>query len=131
MGSRTPVPRLPGDAVDPFPFYEQRRRYGDVFWDESAQAWLILGYHQAKRVLGGSGWTVTPPTETSAAVQDSIDAEFFEHSMLITDGPAHQRLCRAAQDVFTPSFIAKLSPGVDAIAGATIDSARPVRCSTS
>ena len=40
--------RLPWEAVDPYPFYEDRRREGSVVWDDDAGAWLILGYHAAR-----------------------------------------------------------------------------------
>lgn len=46
--------RLPWDAADPYPFYEARRRDGDVVWDNVAQGWLVLGYDAARQVLGGS-----------------------------------------------------------------------------
>jgi len=118
----TAVPRLPWDAADPFPFYERRRRDGDVVWDEAAQAWLILGYHAAQQVLSGSGWTHDPLASPNAlTVRDSISPELFRQSMLVNDGAAHQRLRGAVRDVFSPAFITGLSAGVDAIAEATID----------
>lgn len=54
------VPRLPWDAADPYPFYEERRRGGDVVWDDTAQGWLVLGYEAARQVLGGAEWTSDP-----------------------------------------------------------------------
>jgi cytochrome P450 len=49
--------RLPWDPADPYPFYEERRRAGEVVWDDTAQAWLVLSYHAARQVLGGSQWS--------------------------------------------------------------------------
>ena len=119
---RTAVPRLPWDAVDPFPFYERRRRDGDMVWDETAQAWLILGYHKAQQVLSQSGWTVDPLASQSArAARETINPEMFSQSMLNTEGAAHRRLRAATRDVFAPSFITGLTAGVDAIAETLID----------
>lgn len=115
------VPRLPWDAADPFPFYERCRRSGDIVWDDTAQTWLILGYHKAQQVLSGTGWTHDPLTSPNArTVRDSIGPELFSQSMLVSDGTAHQRLRRAARDAFAPAFITSLGDGVDAIAETVI-----------
>jgi hypothetical protein len=52
--------RLPWDAADPYPFYEACRREGDVVWDKTISAWLVLGYHPARQILAGPGWTSNP-----------------------------------------------------------------------
>lgn len=121
MSSDVTVPRLPWDAVDPFPFYEERRRDGDMVWDDTAQAWLILGYHTAQQVLGQPGWTIDPLASPGVRAQESVNPEMFSQSMLNNDGPAHRRLRAATRDVFAPSFIAGLTEGVDAIAETLID----------
>lgn len=124
-GEAVAVPRLPWDAVDPFGFYERHRREGDMVWDETAQAWLILGYHTAQQVLGQSGWTIDPLASRSASrATESVNPEMFSRSMLNNDGAAHRRLRAATRDVFAPSFIAGLTEGVDAIAGALIENHR-------
>ena len=41
--------RLPWDAADPYPFYEARARQGDVVWDDTAQAWLVLELRRRAR----------------------------------------------------------------------------------
>ncbi|MGD9622148.1 MAG: cytochrome P450 [Mycolicibacterium sp.] len=121
----TAVPRLPWDAADPFPSYERLRRGGEVVWDDTAQAWLILGYHAAQQVLSGPGWTHDLLASPNArAVRNSISPELFTQSMLLNDGAPHQRLRGAARDVFTPAFITGLSVGVEAIAEAVINRLR-------
>jgi cytochrome P450 len=118
----TAASRLPWDAENPYPFYERWRRAGDVVWDESAGAWLILGYHAAQQVLGGSGWTSNPLANPNArAAMDSLGPELVARSMLSTDGPNHARLRGSVRDVFTPSFIGGLAGGLEAIAAAAID----------
>jgi cytochrome P450 len=118
----TAAPRLPWDPADPYPFYERRRRDGEVVWDDTAQAWLVLGYHAARQVLGEPGWTSDPRVDpTTRAAIDSMGLEMVDRSMLLTDGPNHRRLRDSVRDVFTPSFIAGLTDGVETIAEAVID----------
>lgn len=114
--------RLPWDPADPYPFYEHRRCQGDIVWDDAAQAWLILGYHAARHVLGDPGWTSDPRAnpDTRAALA-YLGSDMVDRSMLLTDGINHRRLRDAVRDVFTPSFIAGLHDGVDAIAAAVIE----------
>jgi cytochrome P450 len=116
------APRLPWDPADPYPFYERRRREGNVVWDETAQAWLVLGYDAARQVLGETGWTSDPRANpnTRAAI-DPIGSDMVDRSMLLTDGANHRRLRDSVRDVFTPSFIAGLTDGVQTIAEAVIE----------
>ncbi|MGE2817991.1 cytochrome P450 [Mycobacterium heidelbergense] len=118
----TTAPRLPWNPADPYPFYEQRRRDGDVVWDDTAQAWLILGYHTARQVLGEPGWTSDPRVNpnTRAAI-DPLGSDMVDRSMLLTDAANHRRLRDSVRDVFTPSFITGLTDGVQTIARSVID----------
>jgi cytochrome P450 len=123
---RTPktaaAPRLPWDPADPYPFYEHRRRDGDVVWDDTAQAWLVLGYHAARQVLGEPGWTSDPRVNpNSRAAIDPMGSDMVDRSMLFTDGANHRRLRDSVRDVFTPSFIDGLTDGVQTIAESVID----------
>lgn len=113
--------RLPWDAADPYPFYETRRRDGDVVWDNVAQGWLVLGYEAARTVLGGSGWTSDPLANPVARASMTMMApEFAKASMLFTDGADHDRLRGAVRDAFTRSTIAGLTEGVETIAAEVI-----------
>ncbi|MBN9634485.1 MAG: cytochrome P450, partial [Actinobacteria bacterium] len=113
--------RLPWDAADPYPFYETRRRDGDVVWDNVAQGWLVLGYEAARTVLGGSGWTSDPLANPVARASMTMMApEFTKASMLFTDGADHDRLRGAVRDAFTRSTIAGLTEGVETIAAEVI-----------
>lgn len=114
--------RLPWDAANPYLFYEERRRDGEVVWDETAQAWLVLSYEAARQVLGGTGWTSNPLANLSAqAAVDPVSRDFIGRSMLFADGADHQRLRSAVRDVFTRSFVSNLTTGVESIAAALID----------
>lgn len=115
-GADVTAARLPWDAADPYPFYEARRRDGDVVWDSVAQGWLVLGYDAARQVLGGSGWTSDPLANPVArATMTMMGPEFAKASMLFTDGADHDRLRGAVRDAFTRSTVAGLTEGVEAI----------------
>ncbi|MGV0675949.1 cytochrome P450 [Mycolicibacterium fortuitum] len=115
------IARLPWDAADPYPFYDARRRDGDVVWDGAAQAWLALGYHAARDVLAGTQWTSDPRANIgAAAAAEFFNSTFVEASMLFTDGPAHDRLRGAVRDVFGRAFINRLTDGVESICHETV-----------
>jgi cytochrome P450 len=118
------APRLPWDAGNPYPFYQACRRDGEVVWDDTAQAWLVLSYQAARQVLGGSQWTSDPfANPLVRAAMDPIGQEFSRRSMLLTDGATHQRLRGSVRDVFTRSFITGLTEGVELITSAVIEQA--------
>jgi cytochrome P450 len=109
-------PHLPWDAEDPHPFYEARRRGGDVVWDDAAQAWLVLGYDAAREVLAGPDWISDPrANRANTEALKFLSPQFVDASMLFTDGLPHVRLRGAVRDVFTRSFIAGLTDGVESI----------------
>ncbi|NVN49354.1 cytochrome P450 [Mycolicibacterium hippocampi] len=115
----TVAPRLPWEAANPYPFYRQSRATGDVVWDDTAGAWLILGYDAARQVLGGPGWTSDPLANPgSRDAMDPISADFTGSSMLFADGAAHQRIRGSVRDVFTRSFIEALTRGVESVVAA-------------
>jgi cytochrome P450 len=115
--------RLPWDAADPYPFYEACRREGDVLWDDTAAAWLVLGYHPARQILAGPGWTSNPLANPNGrAALRGTDPDMLRRNILFTDGADHLRLRSAVRDVFTRSFIARLRDGIEMIAAETIDS---------
>jgi cytochrome P450 len=117
-----PAGNLPWDAADPFPLYERRRREGVVVWDESAGAWLILGYHPAQQILRGQGWTSNPLANPNApAALRAIDPDLLSRNILFSDGDDHQRLRHAVSDVFTRTFIAGLQAGLKTIADHTFN----------
>jgi cytochrome P450 len=119
------TPRLPWDAADPYPFYEHFRGDGEVVWNDTAHAWLVLGYDAAREILGGSGWTSDPlANSANRAVMDPVSAEFTRSSMLFADGTVHHRLRGSVRDVFTRPFIENLTAGVESIVAGVVDHPR-------
>jgi cytochrome P450 len=94
-----------------------------VVWNETAGAWLVLGYHFARQILAGPGWTSNPVANpnTPTALR-ATNPDILRRNILFTDGPDHQRLRSAVRDVFTRNFIAGLRDGIATIAADTVDS---------
>jgi cytochrome P450 len=114
--------RLPWNAADPYPFYETYRRQGDVAWNDTATSWLILGYHPARQILAGPGWTSNPlANPNTRADLRRADPDMLRRNILFADGADHQRLRGAVRNVFTRNFIAGLHDGIATIAADTID----------
>lgn len=112
------TPRLPWDPADPYPFYESRRRDGNIVWDDTAQAWLVLSHPAARNILAGPGWSADPRANPGAEL---LNSAIVEANMLFTDGPAHSRLRNADRDLFSRNFIAGLTDGIDTITADIID----------
>lgn len=115
--------RLPWGAADPYPFYEACRRVGEVVWNDTAAAWLIVGYHPARQILTGPGWTSNPLANpnTPAALR-ATNPDILRRNILFTDGADHLRLRGSVRDFFTRNFIAGLRDGIHEIAADTVDS---------
>lgn len=114
--------RLPWDAADPFRYYEHRRRQGSVIWDDEAGAWLILGHHAARQVLGEPGWSSDPLVNPNAPRSVRVmGPDILRRNILTTDGANHHRLRGAVRDVFTRTFVTGLTEGIEAIASETVD----------
>lgn len=116
------APRLPWKAEDPYTFYRESRRHGEVLWDETAQAWLVLSYGTAREVLSGDGWISDPLANPgNRASIDSISRQFTGRSMLFADGSAHRRLRGSVRDVFARSFIENLTAGVESVVNSVVE----------
>lgn len=93
-------------------------RHG-VRYDAQAGAWIVGGYHQARAVLVGRGWSSNPmasPANRAAAAEVGLSDLPFARTMLLLDDPDHARVRNSIRDVFTPSYIAQMRPAVEAIA---------------
>ncbi|GAY16838.1 cytochrome P450 [Mycobacterium sp. shizuoka-1] len=106
------LPRLPWPAADPHSYFEGRRSEGDVVWDDTAQAWLVLGYHAARAVLTGAHWSSAPRAHPSVP---ALDSSLPDANMMFTDGPAHVRLRGAVSRMFTRGAVVDLRAGIELI----------------
>lgn len=112
------TPRLPWDPADPYPFYEDRRRDGNIVWDDVAQAWLVLSHREARDILAGPDWSADPRANAGAEL---LNSAIVDANMLFTDGLAHTRLRNAVRDLFSRNFIADLKAGIETITADIVD----------
>lgn len=112
------TPRLPWDPADPYPFYEDLRRDGNIVWDDTAQAWLVLSHREVRDILAGPDWSADPRSNPGAEL---LNSTIVEANMLFTDGLAHTRLRNAVRDLFSRNFIAGLADGIETITAGIVD----------
>ncbi|GAB19245.1 putative cytochrome P450 [Gordonia effusa NBRC 100432] len=96
-----------------------------VRFDDVNRAWIISGYHEARAVLTGTGWSSDPlasQANRDAAAEIGLTESPLAQTMLLLDGPEHTRVRNSLRDVFTPSYIAQLRPAIESIAGDIVDS---------
>ncbi|HEY5412758.1 MAG TPA: cytochrome P450 [Caulobacteraceae bacterium] len=89
----------PGLARDPYPAYARLRRGPDVLRDSERDRWIIHRYADVRRVLRDA--------ETFSSANAS-----FEHTLLGTDGEAHDRVRRALAPNFSPAGVRQLRDAV-------------------
>ncbi|WP_419219410.1 cytochrome P450 [Gordonia sp. CPCC 205333] len=86
---------------------------------------MISGYHEARTVLTGRGWSSDPLASQANrdAARDVGLTEFpLAKTMLLLDGSEHTRVRNSVRDVFTPGYIAQLRPAVESVAADIIES---------
>ncbi|QLL06601.1 cytochrome P450 [Mycobacterium vicinigordonae] len=121
------APPVVWDPQNPHAYWDQRRQEGDIVWDDTMQAWLVLGYQAARDILSGPGWSsnLLSKPEIYESISPTFDPEMFNRFILFADGVNHIRLRKAVRDVFTRSFIAGMRTGVQAIGSALIGHPEP------
>lgn len=90
--------------ADPFPFYERLRAEGPVLFLPNHDAWIILGYEEAKAAFA-------QPAFFSNAPYDEIDSV-----LLAADPPAHEAVRRLVARRFTTDRLADLAAFAEALA---------------
>ncbi|CAB4952849.1 MAG: cytochrome P450 [Actinobacteria bacterium] len=110
--------------VDPYPFFEQRRAQGPVSWDEGMQAWLVVGYDEARFVQLREDLFRHP----YAGIAGAADVYGGPRGVLLLQGEQHHSVHNFLLKHFTPmrvaqyrsEFIADLvSRRLDALGGRT------------
>ena len=97
-----------------------------MVWDDTAQAWLVLGYQAAREVLGGAGWTSDPLANPLArAAIDRSARTSSPGSMLFADGASHAGYATRCVTC-SPVLRRRPAAGVEAIAAARSTSPKSV-----
>ena len=89
--------RLEDLDVNPYPSYRALRDEG-VVWVEAIQRWLVTRWDDVIAVE-------TDRVSYSAMERDSLQTRVMGRTMLRSDGDAHKRLRRAAQDPLRPATV--------------------------
>ncbi len=82
---------------DPYPVFARLAVQEPISWIRALNMWYVVGYENVRTAL-------TDPRLTTVSERSTIYDTFGEH-MLTSEGDAHDRYRRAAQQFFTPSYI--------------------------
>lgn len=96
---------------------------GPVWFNEQTQSWIVSGYHAAREVLLGAGWSSDPlaaDVSRQALRTAGLEDAPLAQTMLTLDPPDHDRVRGSLRDVFTPHYIASMTDGVEAITSEVI-----------
>jgi cytochrome P450 len=99
---------------------EERRRHGNVGYDERQQSWQVFGHPEATRVLGD-------PATFSSDLRDLIprqeDLDLFQRGNFVRmDPPRHRKLRGLVSQAFTPRVVAGLAPRISEVTNDLLDS---------
>jgi cytochrome P450 len=115
------------DGDDPFPLFEQVRRRGavqPVRLADGHDAWLVMGYDEAKSVLNDprvSKDMQAAMARSGAVVAEGLPGPAYARHMLAVDPPDHTRLRRLVAAAFSVRRIEALEPQVQRLVDDHLD----------
>ncbi|MFI2671670.1 cytochrome P450 [Streptomyces albidoflavus] len=113
---------------DPYPVYAEHRARGPVHRvslprvDGPAEAWLVVGYEEAREALADPRLSKDP---TTLGIQIP-EGELIGRHMLVADPPEHTRLRRLVAREFTARRVQALAPLVQRITDELLDAMVPL-----
>jgi pimeloyl-[acyl-carrier protein] synthase len=122
----------PAFYADPYPAFRRLREESPIHWHRASASWLIGRYDDAELVLR------TPAQFSSYGFQNkyfeslrpelraaapTLELRGRTPTLITSDPPAHTRLRRLLQVVFTPKAIEALRPMVEAVVSELLDEA--------
>ncbi len=114
----------PRRHTDPYPFYDTLRAAGPVHRQRLTRTWLVSGYQACTELLRAPAsveridlFRVTSPYRLMR--DDNLD--LLSKAMLMRDAPSHTRLRRLVNRAFTPSSIATIEDGIEALTSELLD----------
>ncbi|GAB2870782.1 cytochrome P450 family protein [Streptomyces mayteni] len=108
-------------AHDPYRYFAELRQRGPVHRAHlpgDYEAWLVVGYAEARAALGDPRLVKAFPTDPG---EEEPDRFAPGPHLLITDPPDHTRLRRLVSREFTPGRIEALAPRVQQITDTLLD----------
>jgi cytochrome P450 len=106
--------------VDPYPIYERMRAAGPVSFSPILQQWAVVGYEEARQVLGSASFGVAAQLDLLLEARPYRDLSertkaLLRNALLFTDPPLHTRLRAAISRAFTPRQMARLEPRIGSL----------------
>jgi len=116
-------PTDPDFVQNPYPFYDQARQAGELFWWQDYNMACAVSHRLVQTVLRDKRMGRECPAELAPAIPDRL-RPFYEieaHSMLELEPPRHTRLRGLVLRAFTSRTIAALAPQIHDICNHLID----------
>lgn len=88
---------------DPYEFYERKLEQGTVHWDEGMNAWLVMGYEEARTVLVRHDVFAHPYNSFAGA----SETQGGPRGILLLQGEEHTRMHNFLLSHFSPGVVRK------------------------
>lgn len=102
MPARSSPSLLDQENIDPYPFYEARRREGSIVWDEAMAAWLVLSYADCRAVETDEQSFANPYADAPPVV---VTVKGGRGNITLTQGAEHAQLRRFHIGLLTPAAV--------------------------
>ena len=118
MRSLTQSPTNPEFVQDPYRFYDEARKFGDLFHWSDYDRICAVSLRSANALLRDRRWGRELPAEFREDAPDHLEPfmKLERHSMLELDPPNHTRLRSLVSKAFTSRRVAEQLPAINSIA---------------
>lgn len=114
----------PNFIQNPYPFFDELRKKGEIYFDYDTNAWHVLSYKIASKILSNSNEfrLINDKKRESIADSESIFNKFLKFWFIYHDKDKHLKLRKTLGSHFNPSKISKLKQDIKSICKETIES---------
>lgn len=99
----------------------ERRRWGQVHYDDKQQCWQVLGHPESSAILADHA-RLSSDLRMMSPEQEDL-ALFRRGNFVRMDPPAHRKLRTLVSQAFTPKVVAELEPRITELATGLLDRA--------
>ncbi len=110
----------PEVVANPYPFYDQLREYGPIYWDDYLKGWVCTGYEEIQTALRSpqvSNHRVVTLEELETLGLSDLAPLYYPllHQLIFIDPPKHTRLRGLMGKVFTPRKVEQMKEYLQAL----------------